>query len=245
MLSFFRKVRRLLLAENKLKKYLLYAIGEIVLVMIGILLALQVNNWNEYRKERIEEDKILHEINRNLEIDIQSIDRNLIRSNIQGEKIEKLLSVIEQDLEVKGDGLDTLFFAVLQYFPFSLNITPFQELNARGINIISNDSLRLQLINVYEFGNRRLEFINDSEQKMNEELLRPYYLKNFNNLYSLKQKATPKNIEKVLNDDYYVNILGYRMVIKKRNQAWWTGVQKEMIELKKMIDSHFEKRKKI
>ena len=50
MIKFFRKIRRKLLTENKISKYLLYAIGEIILVVIGILIALQVNNWNEDRK---------------------------------------------------------------------------------------------------------------------------------------------------------------------------------------------------
>ncbi len=50
MLKFFRRIRRTLLSENKFSKYILYAIGEIILVVIGILLALQINNWNERRK---------------------------------------------------------------------------------------------------------------------------------------------------------------------------------------------------
>ncbi|WP_430412415.1 DUF6090 family protein [Kordia sp.] len=52
MLKFFRSIRQRLLKENKFKNYVLYAIGEILLVMIGILLALQVNNWNESRKTK-------------------------------------------------------------------------------------------------------------------------------------------------------------------------------------------------
>ena len=51
MIKFFRHIRRKLLSESRFSRYLLYAIGEIALVMIGILLALQVNNWNEHRKE--------------------------------------------------------------------------------------------------------------------------------------------------------------------------------------------------
>ena len=47
MIKFFRKVRQKLLKENRFNKYVLYAIGEIVLVVIGILIALQINNWNE------------------------------------------------------------------------------------------------------------------------------------------------------------------------------------------------------
>jgi len=50
MIKFFRKIRQNLLSENKFSKYLIYAIGEIILVVIGILIALQINNWNEDRK---------------------------------------------------------------------------------------------------------------------------------------------------------------------------------------------------
>jgi len=52
MIKFFRNIRQKLLSEGKTTNYIKYAIGEIVLVMIGILLALQVNNWNENRKKK-------------------------------------------------------------------------------------------------------------------------------------------------------------------------------------------------
>ncbi len=52
MIKFFRKIRQKLITENKFSKYLLYAIGEIILVVIGILIALQFNNRNEQRKRR-------------------------------------------------------------------------------------------------------------------------------------------------------------------------------------------------
>ncbi len=59
MLTFLRKVRKSLIESGAVRKYLLYAIGEIALVVIGILIALQINNWNEWRKDRIMEQALL------------------------------------------------------------------------------------------------------------------------------------------------------------------------------------------
>ena len=66
MIKFFRTIRKSLLAEGKTGKYLKYAVGEIILVVIGILIALQINNWNEWRKERVLEINTLVEIEENL-----------------------------------------------------------------------------------------------------------------------------------------------------------------------------------
>ena len=74
MIKFFRKIRQRLLTEKKFSKYLLYAIGEIILVVIGILVALQINNWNEENKEQVQEQKYLIEINKNLESDLVQIE---------------------------------------------------------------------------------------------------------------------------------------------------------------------------
>ena len=62
MIAFFRKLRQRLLVENQFGRYLLYALGEVLLVMVGILLALQVDNWNEQRKEREIETGILQDL---------------------------------------------------------------------------------------------------------------------------------------------------------------------------------------
>ncbi len=81
MLRFFRQIRKNLMEQNKVQKYLLYAIGEIALVMIGILLALQVNTWNEARKNSSEEDFYLNKLRDTLVQDTLKIriDRNWLR----------------------------------------------------------------------------------------------------------------------------------------------------------------------
>lgn len=66
MIKFFRKIRQRLLSENKFSKYLIYAIGEIVLVVIGILIALQINNWNQRHSDKAKFMTLLHELATNL-----------------------------------------------------------------------------------------------------------------------------------------------------------------------------------
>lgn len=68
MIKFFRKIRQKLLSENKFSKYLIYAIGEIVLVVIGILIALQINNLNEAKKTRTKEISYLANLKNDLEL---------------------------------------------------------------------------------------------------------------------------------------------------------------------------------
>lgn len=73
MIKFFRKIRKNLLSENKFSKYLLYAIGEIVLVMIGILLALQVSNWNTQRQENQANVLLLKKLDSELQLNINRL----------------------------------------------------------------------------------------------------------------------------------------------------------------------------
>jgi hypothetical protein len=78
MLRFFRRIRQKLLNEGSLKKYLIYAIGEIALVVIGILIALQINNWNESRKLRDKELEYLQGIKSDLEQDLEFIKQSKV-----------------------------------------------------------------------------------------------------------------------------------------------------------------------
>jgi len=73
MIKFFRKIRQQLLTENKFSKYLIYAIGEIILVVIGILIALSINNWNEDRKTHLHDMEFLNNLKVELSVDIAAL----------------------------------------------------------------------------------------------------------------------------------------------------------------------------
>ena len=90
MIKFFRHIRRSLIQENKMGKYFKYAIGEIILVVIGILIALQINNWNESKKEEAFETEILQQLRANLikdKITLEEINNNYKNSLRSSAKI--------------------------------------------------------------------------------------------------------------------------------------------------------------
>lgn len=146
MISFFRHIRQKLLSQNRVTRYLVYALGEIFLVVIGILIALQVNNWNENRKTLKKEQASLIKIAQNLEEDIELLQKIIHEDSIIFENLSKISEQIMgansiDDLNLYGSDR----FRVELFYP---NQTAFENLLSSGqIEIIQNDSLtqRIQL----------------------------------------------------------------------------------------------------
>ena len=86
MIKFFRRIRHKLLGEGKVKNYLLYAIGEIVLVVVGILIALQLNNFNEAKKEKLKEYKILTSLLEDFTTNQKEISQSIDELNMHIER---------------------------------------------------------------------------------------------------------------------------------------------------------------
>jgi len=149
MIGFFRKIRKQLADDNKPLKYLRYAVGEIILVVIGILIALQVNNWNDRVKERSVEIKILQEILSNLEHDLVEI-----HSDIESmDSVNKASKDINRFIKTDSMPSETFYYDVakLRVNPhFDPNKSGYNLLISKGVEIILNDSLRGSLSLLYE-----------------------------------------------------------------------------------------------
>ncbi len=169
MIKFFRHIRKSLIHKNQMGnptsaeasaskttsakttagKYLKYAIGEIVLVVIGILIALQVNDWNEQRKERVAERKILNEIL----IDLESAQKDLIKDieinedNLSAAEELKLLLLNKQQ---KGDTIIRYMNQAYEATQFYPRTTGYQSLKSKGLDLISSESLRKAIINLFD-----------------------------------------------------------------------------------------------
>lgn len=193
MIKFFRKIRQKLLVENRFNKYLLYAIGETVLVVIGILIALQINNNNEARKDRNFELKMLKEISRALEGDIWYVKEHLI--GFRTKEAEKGVDYYKRLLKEESVDLDSLrhYFDWLGYgIVFRINQGPYQGLKSVGLNKVSNDSVRNQIQLFYDFYiPRSRDLIYANEDRMDEKQ-KP-----------LKQSLLEKTKYEVKNDSVY------------------------------------------
>ncbi|MFL1011542.1 DUF6090 family protein [Flavisericum labens] len=178
MIKFFRKIRQRLLTDNKFSKYLLYAIGEIILVVIGILIALQIGNLNEQRKKYeqgiIQEKALKIDLQNDLEIlklDLEYITKEIKINNAYAERLSNLTSNIDTLVKIVRyeyyGGLNTLK---------ELNKTTFNSLESTGeIALFEKDLAK----NVQEYYTERNTMIATSNNNMRiyYNLLEPFMSK--------------------------------------------------------------------
>ena len=149
MLRFFRRIRRMLLKSGRFSQYTVYAVGEILLVMIGILLAIQANNWNENRKTEQLELQMLYEMNIGLREDVKDIIYNIGAH----EKILQSQTIVIDWLDSNLPYVDSLahhFSICNNSTVFVSNEVPYTALKEIGIRTIQNDSLRNKIQTVYD-----------------------------------------------------------------------------------------------
>ena len=161
MIKFFRKIRQQLLEEHRFTKYLLYAIGEIVLVVIGILIALQIDNWNEERKNTEIKKSLVENLIADLNMDIQNMETlNTINTNAENEGLY-LASYLESAL-FEIDTLRLINSIVLSgYVPNkSIISSTYNDLiNSNNIRLFNDVKLK-RLLDDYYVENSWFELLN-------------------------------------------------------------------------------------
>ena len=143
MIAFFRKIRHTLLSGNKFSKYLLYAIGEIILVVIGILIALQIDNWNQERQNRTVKRDLLEKIY----IEFQA-NRELIRDYKKESEMTMnaqftLMGLLGSDRKtLERHNLDSLFYNSFQSYNLGLSDNSINSIVQSGqLNLFKNEPI--------------------------------------------------------------------------------------------------------
>ncbi|MBO6793044.1 DUF6090 family protein [Polaribacter sp.] len=149
MIKFFRKIRQKTLTENKFSKYLLYAIGEIILVVIGILIALQINNLNEEKKSRTKEVSYLKNIKTDLVITNLEIDQYISNRTERAISASNVVEHYNGRPVTDWNEFNKYTIDVYTWQRFYQTDNTFQELmNSGNFAIISNDSIKNELLTV-------------------------------------------------------------------------------------------------
>ena len=147
MIKFFRHIRKSLLNENKTSRYLKYAVGEIVLVVLGILIALQINKWNEYRTERNSEQKVLRAIYSDFEFNKVEILENIKETEQTVTGTKNGLAIFNSDT-ISNKSFNSLISNMINFSTFHPADGALNDLlNSGRLNIILNDSLKDKLSN--------------------------------------------------------------------------------------------------
>ena len=170
MINFFRKIRKQLADDNKPLKYMRYAIGEILLVVIGILIALQVNNWNELRKKEQAEIQLYHKIIADL-----NTERNVIENKIYNLKTHQNLHFqLYDESQGKAEYDPTTNYKNL--YTYSPNQLFFYENHSKSLPLITDKEAH-SLLKKYIDQEKLTTTSNEDWNKIKTEQIRPFLTK--------------------------------------------------------------------
>ena len=209
MIPFFRKIRFNLMEKNKTVKYLKYAIGEIILVVIGILIALSINNWNEQRKNQDDVHLSLFQILN----DLKQEELLLQEHNLLSKKTIDYLTNISKS-NYNAVHLDSLLIYLDNYFSFLKNNNAYSGLKETGkFSNINNPLLKANIASYYEEGYETLIADTQWGEAYTNDQVVPYVIANLEpDTNYLTRGELVLNKLKTTNLKYIIN---YQIGLKK------------------------------
>ena len=225
--------------KNKTGKYFKYAIGEIILVVMGILIAFQINNWNEQRKESSLELEMLKGLSNDLtnnRVKIKSMilgDSSIIAGN------QHLLTLLKDKNSIFSDSLQFSFGNINRYYGFFPQGMAYESLKSKGFHTVRNKSLRTSIIELYDetyFANSHINDLKSQIYISSNAILnkRLFTTKDIN-------RKVPNNYNELKNDSEFINTLSHITAENINFQEYAKTMLKKTISVKMEIDSEIKK----
>jgi hypothetical protein len=250
MIKFFRKIRQNLLLESKTGKYLKYAVGEVILVVLGILIALQINNWNNNEINRIESlefnKRLLIEISGNIDLANDKMDKinGVINSS---REILELFNKKVNDENLKS--LDSLIYVsispvTIEYRTGTLN----EGLNTGKVALIDSNILKSRLYGLLS----NIGYVGKNDETYSTylgEILQPFLYENFNYRkmdYAFTgfdigtSKFNHQHNKKLLNNEQFENLIDNHFIQSNSQLGFHRSLKNELEEIKKLIEIELE-----
>ena len=190
MINFFRNIRGQLLAQNKLVRYLIYALGEIILIILGILIALQINNWNEKRKEAILEKQILQEIRDNLMLDTTYFASRIIRQTAIAHKIDLLIHHLEAGLAYH-DSLDNYFSLPVLLEDLQIARSGYETLKSLGLEKLKSEKIKNAMSGYYDRDGSSFSNLVEQKNQDNTRSMSTFNKEHFRRIASINSSMDP------------------------------------------------------
>jgi len=245
MIKFFRHIRKDLMEKNKTGKYLKYALGEIVLVVIGILIALQINNWNENKKLFNKTQTYLNALNTEIETNISNL--NIYIETTHSDIVESATTLANLHSEEAVRFNDSLLRLTLEtrpiYKSLMVNSTFDDLINSGVLENLNNTDLKNKILTI----NPLIESINENytnAKNVWNEFQVPYLMKysnasgNWDSIRSVPIMKLPykRTKEAFVNNHDYANILVLRMRMMGNYESTLVNVKEQL----KLISSDIE-----
>lgn len=199
-----------------------YAIGEVVLIVVGVTIALAGTSWYEGQQDRRDEILVLQQLRQTLSEDLQDINMTWEMTRQREQKIMALLNHLDSDRPYAAD-LARNFQSLWGWRTVSIKTAPFEALKVRGYSMISNPILREKLISFYEDHYAKLAYNSNLDRDYVIENIQPYFLKNFvvhvaatNDVDGGAQVWVPKDYDNIKAELYVANLGRHRADILRR-----------------------------
>jgi hypothetical protein len=249
MIKFFRHIRKDLMEKNKTGKYLKYAIGEIVLVVIGILIALQINNWNENKKLFNKTQTYLNALNTEIETNISNL--NIYIETTHSDIVESATTLANLHSEEAVRFNDSLLRLTLEtrpiYKSLMVNSTFDDLINSGVLENLNNTDLKNKILTI----NPLIESINENytnAKNVWNEFQVPYLMKysnasgNWDSIRSVPIMKLPykRTKEAFVNNHDYANILVLRMRMMGNYESTLVSVKEQLKLLSSDIETYLK-----
>lgn len=240
MILFMRRIRQNLLANSKFTKYLIYVVGEIVLIVIGILIALSIDNWNNNNQERDTEIAILKEMKNNLNIDLNDIRLNIDMNKSSLRANSQVLASLE-DIESDIDSLSFHYANLTLSTMLDINNSSYENLKSFGFHIIENDRLRIKITEHYTITYVFLSNMENIIYSIQSDKVIPLVLKNIIT-DTVFTSAKPINREELAKNHVFIESIKYSRQWFGFMIGLYEDAELKILALMDQIDNEIEKR---
>jgi len=242
MIPFFRKIRKKMADDNKPLKYMRYAIGEIVLVVIGILIALQINTWNEERKASIYEYTLKKEIYNSFLEDILSVNGVIEGQKRILESCDQLIHDLEED-SMRVDSIGYLFSNAHFWWYAPVKTNAYETAKLYGMHFFKNDSTRYYITDIFE---QDLRMVREQEKRQHDyyyNVALPILTEKFEqaNVYPKGlQPMVPHNLQELKTDKIYLNVLKTTAYMRGVDIYFQEILMSKMVKAKESLEMEME-----